>query len=253
MKLDARTQLTDKMWRNLAPKIPDLRRCQGQADSGARRFVEGALWICRTGAPWRDPPRCFGNWSTVYRRFRRWATAGVWAAVQKALVAWHEIDRSTVSIDSTHVRVHQHAATSDRTANAVGRSRGGLTTKIHAAVANDKALLAPRLTPGQHADIRSAQSVLRQAKATGQVLADRAYDADALVQWLKHQDIAPVIPARRNCRMARPIDKAAYAQRNQVERFYAHIKQFRRLATRYEKTRVSFTAVLLLVSSQYLL
>lgn len=238
------------MWRRLAPKIPDLRRCVGPEDSKTRRFIEAVLWIWRTGAPWRDLPEAFGKWFTAYQRFRRWATAGVWRRIYGAVLTSLKPDITTVSIDSTSIRVHQHAQAT--AAQAVGCSRGGRTTKLHAVVASDKLLVAWQITPGQKADIRSAPRLLRQARWAKHVLADRAYDADDLVASLNARGAEAVIPARRRRRAPRPLNKALYARRNEVERCFAHLKQFRRVATRYDKRAACFSAGILLVAAQYL-
>src|SRR3954469_24948566 len=72
-----------------------------------RRFVNAVLWISRTGSPWRDLPPRLGRWNSVWRRFRRWAGAGVWGRVLDAL---RDPDLSTLVLDSTVVRAHPHAA-----------------------------------------------------------------------------------------------------------------------------------------------
>lgn len=72
-----------------------------------RKFVNAVLWVARTGAPWRDLPARLGNWNSVWRRFRRWAQAGVWGRV---LGAVRDKDVSALVLDSTVVRAHPHAA-----------------------------------------------------------------------------------------------------------------------------------------------
>jgi transposase len=101
-----------------------------------KSFFEAVLWILRTGAPWRDLPEAFGKWSRSYRRFRRWALAGRWETLRHSL---RRPESKLVLIDSTIIKAHPHAAgalrrTGGQSAQALGRSRGGLTTKLHAAV-----------------------------------------------------------------------------------------------------------------------
>src|SRR6478672_4342206 len=87
-------------------RVRDLLPGRGpKADN--RLFVDAVLWVARTGSPWRDLPEGFGNWNSAWRRFRRWAQAGVWG---KVLAAVRDPDVSTLILDSTVVRAHPHAA-----------------------------------------------------------------------------------------------------------------------------------------------
>ncbi len=94
--------------------------------------MEGILWILRTGAPWRDLPGCFGKWSTVYACFERWRARGLWTRLFNAL-ATAGADLEYLLIDSTSVRVHADASgpVGGQEAHAMGRSRAGLSTKLH--------------------------------------------------------------------------------------------------------------------------
>jgi len=84
---------------------PDQRGSTGRNN---RMFVEGVLWIVRTGAPWRDLPAPFGEWNSVFRRFSRWSRKGVWHRIFAALS--DDPDFEYLIIDSTIVRAHQHAS-----------------------------------------------------------------------------------------------------------------------------------------------
>jgi hypothetical protein len=118
----------------------------------------------RTGVPWRDLPARYGPWETVYKRFARWQTDGTWARIEAALRvqadAGGELDWDA-QIDASVVRAHQHAARGPQRGlgsiqasrqQALGRSRGGLTTKLHAVCDGRGRNLATRLAPGQDAD-----------------------------------------------------------------------------------------------------
>lgn len=91
-------------------------------------MLNAVLWVARTGAPWRDLPDYYGPWSSVYSFFWRLQKAGIWDEILKHVTI--EPDFEQMMIDSTIVRVHQHGASKQ----AIGRSRGGLITKIHAVV-----------------------------------------------------------------------------------------------------------------------
>jgi transposase len=97
-------------------------------------FVDAVLRMARSGAPWRDLPEEFGRWNSAYKRFARWEKRGVWHRIFAQLAG--DSDFEEVFIDSTVIRAHQHAAGARKVAGAqaIGRSRGGLTTKVHALV-----------------------------------------------------------------------------------------------------------------------
>lgn len=88
--------------------LPGKEGDRGRSGSDNRLFVEGVLWIARTGSAWRDLPAEFGRWNSAYQRFARWSRAGVWHRVFAAPVKERRFRE--VFIDSTIVRAHQHAA-----------------------------------------------------------------------------------------------------------------------------------------------
>ncbi len=102
-----------------------------------RRVLNGIFWVLRSGAPWRDVPDDFAPYTTCYNRFVRWRRAGVWARIMNALAAAH--DASVQMIDTSIVRVHQHGACIIRNRKqSMGRSRGGLTSKIGSMLLADR-------------------------------------------------------------------------------------------------------------------
>ena len=105
------------------------------------------------------------------------------------------------------------------------------------------------LGPGQQADCRRAADLLVAAKGAGNVLADKAYDTDAVVASVVALGAQVVIPSKKNRLVQRVIDRNLYRDRNKVERFFSRLKQFRRLATRYDKTACSFLGMLHFVSA----
>ena len=103
-----RTVLTDAHWERIAPLLPGKKGDPGRSGDDNHRSLEGILWIVRTGAPWRDLPDVFGNWFTVWKRFRRWALKGVFEKVFNVLSG--EPDMEYALIDGTIVKVHRHGA-----------------------------------------------------------------------------------------------------------------------------------------------
>jgi transposase len=135
---------------------------------------------------------------------------------------------------------------------AIGRSRGGLTTKIHAlvdALGNPVELM---LTPGQAHDLTCAASLLEGADP-GALLGDKAYDGDSLIGTLAQRGITPVIPPKANRKVPRACDFALYCERNLIERFFNKLKHFRAIATRYDKLAKIFLAGVQLASAMIIL
>lgn len=98
--------LSDDQYARIAQLLPSKDTDVGRTAADNRQFVEAALWIARTGSPWRDLPADFGAWNSVYKRFARWSRERVWHAVFVELVG--DADFEEVFIDSTIVRAHQH-------------------------------------------------------------------------------------------------------------------------------------------------
>lgn len=104
----ARQNLRDDQWERIAHLLPGKPGDRGRTAADNRLFVEAVLWMARSGAPWRDLPETFEPWNSVYKRFARWQERGVWQRLFGALAG--DTDLEEVCIDSTVIRVHQHAA-----------------------------------------------------------------------------------------------------------------------------------------------
>lgn len=123
-----------------------------------------------------------------------------------------------------------------------------MTTKIHVIVDALGNPVTVSLTPGQASDLSQAQPLLDEVEPQA-FLADKAYDADALIETLEERGITPVIPSKANRLIQRQTDFALYRERNLVERFFCKLKGFRAIATRYDKLASSFLAAIQLVSA----
>ena len=146
-------------------------------------------------------------------------------------------------IDGTVIRAHRHAAGAlgGQDKQGLGRSCGGFSSKIHAKVDAFGMPLHIVVTAGQAADIKQAESLVRN-DACENLLADRGYDSDEFREMLYEKNIRSVIPGRTN--RLRPIayDEHTYKERNAIERFFGRLKEYRRIATRYDKTALMFKA-----------
>ncbi|SLM02649.1 transposase [Actinoplanes sp. SE50/110] len=111
-----RYELTDAEWESLSPHLPSV-ITGGRPREDDRRVLNGIVWKIRSGAPWRDVPARYGSWKSIYTRFRRWALNGTFTKMLTAAHAAADANADIdwlVSVDSTIVRAHQHAAGAKR-------------------------------------------------------------------------------------------------------------------------------------------
>ena len=131
-------------------------------------------------------------------------------------------------------------------AHGIGRTSGGRNTKLHAICDEHGRPLALLLTAGNVHDCKPAASLIETLPPSADLVADKAYDSLPLRQWLTARGTTPVIPPRKNSRKPWPCNQAAYRQRNLVERLFCRLKDWRRIATRFDrKLHTFFSAVAL--------
>ncbi len=264
-----RHDLTDRQWERLEPLLPP--ECPPKGSQGGRPFVShrrtinGLLWLARTGAPWRDIPERYGPWSTLASRCSRWREHGLWQRILDALQEQADadavLDWEIHYVDGTVIRAHQHAAGaagSDAESEALGRSQGGFSTKVHVRAEGQGKPMTFVLTPGQRHEATAFEQLMEQGavKRPGcgrprlrprRVVGDKGYSSRKIRQYLRRRGIRMTIPHKQHERRG-PFDRAIYRLRNLVERLINQLKQFRRVATRYEKRGVNYHAMLLLAA-----
>jgi len=211
--------------------LPRSRR--GPQPRDLRRTINGILWILRTGAPWRDLPTCYGSWQTAASRFYRWRAAGVWDAIlatrQQQGDAAGQLDWSAHFVDGTVIRAHQHAAGARRVggkqgAQALGRSQGGFSTKLHLRAERGSKPITFLLTAGQ----RHEQSVFEALVDHGGVkragrgwprlrpkrmVGDMGYSSGKARRMLRRRHVTPVIPTKSTERRQPRFDRELYHER----------------------------------------
>lgn len=275
-----RGNLTNAEWARLKPHLPPNGR-RGGRWARHRKVINGILYRERTGVSWRDLPPRLGRWKAVYERHRRWSADGTWGRILQAVQAGADqegrLDWGMVSVDSTSCRTHQHAAGARKQTprlpgeqpppaappdEGLGRSRGGLRTKIHLVGEGGCRPLILLVTPGQWGDSPQFVAVLeriwvprpdggRPRTRPGHISGDKAYSSRRNRCYLRRRHIKHTIPeprdqrAHRQCRGSaggRPagFDKDAYKRSNKVERTINWLKNFRAVATRYDKRAYIF-------------
>ena len=293
----ARGDLSDAAWQCIAPLLPPENdpRKRGGRYKDHRTVINGILWILRTGAPWPDLPERYGPYQTGYDRLARWQKNGLWQQILEALqgeadsgrLPGQEVQWEGCALDSTSIKAHPHAAgarkapakkggsgrcppTCGADTEGLGRSRGGLSTKIHLLCDGKCRPLSLVLSQGHRNDSNFLEATLdgvrvarrskgRPRKRPKRLRLDKGYSYAKCRRLLRRRGVKYLIPERRDQEKqrkkkgrggGRPVafEAVVYAQRNVVERCILRLKQWRRVATRYEKRAAMYLALVTLAS-----
>jgi transposase len=202
-----RLMINDLMWEMIRSILHTVKRGKGKNDlEKDRLFLEAVLYILRTGAPWRDLPLFFGNWNSVYCRFKNWSDNQTWQRFFEEIQSVSELEPIAIYIDSTIVRAHVHAAGARKNQGpqAFGRSRGGVTTKIHLACRDENHIIGDIvITDGNCHDNPFVEKIVDSIPVDmlphiQSASLDKAYDSDSTRAIFEAKGIEPVIPSRKN-------------------------------------------------------
>ena len=238
--------LDDQAWAAIEPLLPKVYAGARRKDD--RRIISGIVHVLRSGCRWKDCPAVYGPSTTVYNRFNRWSGWGRWQGIFDALVG--TLPNDTRSIDSTSIKVQGSAAGGEGGARkqAIGRSRGGRTTKIHGIADSQGRLFRFCLTPGNIADITAGYELAAQLPFNGCLIGDMGYDAKKRRVNLALRGTATVIPTNPTHKQQWSINRETHKNRNLIERVWGRMKDYRRIATRYDKLARNFASSVALVA-----
>jgi transposase len=202
-------------------------------------MVEAIFYVLRTAVAWRDLPACYGSWNSVYSRWRRWCTMGLWQEILR-LLSRHAVGRVRF-VDGSHIKLHQFGTNpaGGQNAQAIGRTKGGLNTKLCALVEGQGRLVAAVLALGQTYEVEAASPLLDGLKNV-LLVGDKGYDVDALRQQMLAQGCLACVPPRLGRRSSVWHHRGFYRQRHKIENFFQRIKIHKRVSTRYDKLALTF-------------
>lgn len=187
--------------------------------------------------------RYIGSWNSIYKRFNAWSSSGKWVKISRTLVV--EPDWEWAFWDGSYVRAHQHSAgAATQSTEAIGKSRGGNTTKIHLAVDAHVLPVEFILTGGDVNDCTMAPDLIAQLASAEAIVADKGYDSERLREQIEQQGSQAVISRKRNSIKGNgDLDRGLYRCRHLVENAFARLKQFRAIACRFDKLKRNYESM----------
>ncbi|WP_228391861.1 IS5 family transposase [Gluconobacter aidae] len=228
--------LTDEQMGRLRPFFP---KSHGKPRVDDRRVLSGIIFVNRNGMRWRDAPREYGPHKTLYNRWKRWSDMGIFSRMMDGLAAGRA-EPQTIMIDATYLKAHRTASSlrpkKGDPGRLIDRTKGGMNTKLHAVIDQNGRPLSFFMTAGQISDYTGAAALLDSLPAAQWMLGDRGYDADWFRDALEEKGIKPCIPGQKSRGKPVKYDKRKYKRRNRIEIMFGRLKDWRRIATRYDRS-----------------
>ncbi|MBM3098991.1 IS5 family transposase [Gluconobacter cerinus] len=241
--------LTDEQMKRLRPFFP---KSHGRARVDDRRVLSGIIFVNRNGLRWRDAPREYGPHKTLYNRWKRWGDMGIFMRMMDGLAA-QKAEPRTIMIDATYLKAHRTASSlrlkKGNPGRLIGRTKGGMNTKLHAVTDQNGRPLSFFMTAGQISDYTGAAALLDSLPAAQWMLGDRGYDADWFRDALEEKGIKPCIPGRRSRRKPVKYDRRKYKRRNRIEIMFGRLKDWQRVAKRYDRCPTVFFSAICLAAT----
>ncbi|WP_373288963.1 IS5 family transposase [Aureimonas endophytica] len=239
--------LSERQMGRIAPHFP---LSHGVPRVDDRRVVSGIVYVIRNGLQWKDAPSGYGPHKTLYNRSIRWSRLGVFNRIFAAL-AGEGPRPERLMIDATHLKAHRTAASllKGGMPRRIGRTKGGLNSKLHAVCDGQGRPLVMTLTEGQTSDYRGARLMLAHLPPAREMLADKGYDADWLRKELAERGIKACIPSRAKRKNPVPHDAILYKQRHKIEIMFGRLKDWRRVATRYDRCAHTFFSAICIAAT----
>ncbi|HJS12961.1 IS5 family transposase [Sphingopyxis sp.] len=240
--------LSEAQMRRIEPYVP---LSHGVPRVDDRRIISGIVFVIRNGLRWRDAPAAYGPPKTIYNRFIRWSRMGVFNKIFAALAAKGG-KPDQLMIDATHLKAHRTAASLLKKGlfpRRIGRTKGGLNSKLHAVCDGQGRPLVMLLSEGQMSDYKGAALMIDALPKAKALLADRGYDADWFRAALTERGIAPCIPSKVNRKVPIPHDTVLYRQRHRIENMFGKLKDWRRIHTRYDRCAHTFMSAICIAAT----
>ena len=242
--------LTDEQMARLEPYFP---KSHGEPRVDDRRVLSGIIFVNRNGLRWRDAPKDYGPNKTLVNRWKRSGDKGVFLRKMEGLAAPQASERKTVMIDATYLKARRTASSlavkKGGAGHLIGRTEGGMNTKLQAITDASGRPISFFMTAGQVSDYIGAAALLDELPKAQWLLGDRGYDADWFRDALQEKGIKPCIPGRKSRKEPIKYDKRRYKRRNRIEIMFGRLKDWRRVATRYDRCPTAFFSAIALAAT----
>ena len=240
--------LSEAQMRRIEPYFP-LSHGVPRVDDG--RIVSGIIFVIRNGLRWRDAPAAYGPPKTIYNRFIRWSRLGVFNKIFAGArrEGWQARPADDRRDPSEGAPDGGEPAQKGAVPRRIGRTKGGLNSKLHAVCDGKGRPFVMLLSEGQMSDYKGAALMIDTLPRAKALLGDRGYDADWFRAALADRKITACIPSRKNRKAPIPHDTALYRQRHKIEIMFGRLKDWRRIHTRYDRCAHTFMSAICIAAT----